>query len=128
MVGVGVEGGAGAFEFAGELLGAEGVGALAEGPGEDGGDAVEALGLGGERGVEEDLDGDQLLAGPVAVQDGDAVAEGGALGGGERPRAGGAGRGLGVEGHRGDVVGAHTAATSSSEAASEASAAVAVGS
>ncbi len=91
VVGVGVQGGAGALQLAGELLGGEGVGALVERAGEDRGDAVQAFGFGGERGVEEDLDGDELLAGPVAVQDGDAVAESGALGGGEGP-------GLGVPG------------------------------
>lgn len=128
VVGVGVEGGAGAFEFGGVLLGGEGVGAFAEGAGEDGGDAVEAVGFGGERGVEEDLDGDELLAGPVAVQDGDAVAEGGALGGGEGPGAGGAGLGLGVERHGGDVVGAHAAAPSSSVAAGASVSSAVVGS
>lgn len=92
------------------------------------GDAVEAFRFGRERGVEEDVDGDQLLAGPVAVQHGDAVGEGGAVRPGERPRAGGAGLGLGVERHDGGGVGAHAAVSSSVSSAAAVSSVSSVGS
>ncbi len=117
VVGVRVQGGAGPLQLGRELLGRQRVGALAERPGQDRGDAVQALRLGGERGVEQHVDGHQLLAGAVAVQHRDAVAEGGALRRRERPRGGRAGLGLLVESHGGDVLGAHTAAPSSSVSA-----------
>ncbi len=108
VVGVGVEGGAAALQLGGEVLGAELVGALRERPRHDRGDAVQTLGLGGQRGVEDDLDGDDLLAGAVAAQHGQAVGQLPALGGREGPRGGQARLGLGVELHRGarDVHGA----------------------
>ena len=92
VVGVRVEGGAAALQLGGELLGGVLVGALRQGARHDRGDAVEALGLGVQRGVEGDLDGDDLLAGAVAAQHGQPVVQGAALGGGEGPGPGGAGR------------------------------------
>ena len=116
MVGVRVEGGAAALQLGGELLGGVLVGALGEGARHDRGDAVESGRLGLQRGVEEHLDGDDLLAGAVAAQDGQAVAERAALGGREGPGLGLARLGLRVELHRGEL--GHLAASSFSSPAS----------
>ncbi len=99
VVRVGVERGAAALQLGGELLGAVLVGALGERPGHDRGHAVQALGLGLQRRVQEDLHRDDLLSGAVAAQHGQPVGQRAALGLREGPGAGRAGRGLRVELH-----------------------------
>ena len=121
VVGVRVEGGAAALQLGGELLGGVLVGALGEGTRHDRGDAVQALRLGLQRGGQEDLDGDDLLAGAVAAQHRQAVAERAALGGREGPGPGLAGLGLRVEFHRGEL--GHLAASSSVSSAASVSSA-----
>ncbi len=110
MVGVRVQGGAAALQFGGELLGGVLVGALGKGARHDRGDAVEPRRLGLQGCVEQHLDGDDLLAGAVAAQDGDAVVEPAALRGREGPGLGVARLRLGVEVHRGEL--GHFAASS----------------
>lgn len=120
VVGVRVQGGAAALQLRGEVLGGVLVGALGEGARHDGGDTVETGRLGVQGGVEEHLDGDDLLAGAVAAQHGEAVVEAAALGSGERPGLGLAGLRLGVEFHGGEL--GHLAASSFSSLASVSSA------
>ncbi len=110
MVGVRVEGGAGALQLGGELLGGVLVGALGEGPRHDRGQTVEAGRLGVQGGVQQHLHGDDLLAGAVAAQHRQAVVERAALGGREGPGLGLARLGPGVEVHRGEL--GHLAASS----------------
>ncbi len=116
VVGVCVQGGAAALQLGGELLGGVLVGALGEGARHDGGDAVETGRLGVQGSVQEHLDGDDLLAGAVAAQHGEAVAQAAPLGGGERPGLGLAGLRLCVEVHGGEL--GHLAASSFSSVAS----------
>ncbi|GAA3041495.1 hypothetical protein GCM10020000_20300 [Streptomyces olivoverticillatus] len=78
-----LQGGAAALELGGELLGGELVGALGEGAGHDRGHPVQALGLGVQGRVEADFDGDDLLAGAVAAEQGQAVRQIAALGAGK---------------------------------------------
>ncbi|MGX1366900.1 hypothetical protein RKD19_002259 [Streptomyces canus] len=114
VVGVRVEGGAAALQLGGELLGGVLVGALGEGARHDRGDAVQAGRLGLQGRVQEHLDGDDLLAGAVAAQEGQAVVERPALGSGEGPDLGLAGLRLRVEFHLGEL--GHLAASSFSVA------------
>ncbi|BFO15963.1 hypothetical protein SHKM778_23510 [Streptomyces sp. KM77-8] len=110
VVGVRVQGGAAALQFGGELLGGVLVGALGEGPRHDRGDAVETGRLGLQGRVEQHLHGDDLLAGAVTAQYGQAVVEAAALGGREGPGLGVARLRLRVEVHRGEL--GHFAASS----------------
>lgn len=103
VVGVRVEGGTAALQLGGEVLGGVLVGALGEGPRHDRGDAFETGRFGLQGRGQEHLDGDDLLAGAVAAQDGQAVAERAALRGGEGPGPCLAGLGLRVELHRGEL-------------------------
>jgi hypothetical protein len=120
VVGVRVERGAAALQLGGELLGGELVGALGEGARHDRGDAVETRGLGLQRRREQHLDGDDLLAGAVAAQHGQAVVQRTAFGSGESPGTGLPGLGLRVEVHGGEL--GHFAASSVLSAASASSA------
>ena len=106
------------------------VGALGERARHDRGHAVQALGLGVQRRVQEDLHGHDLLAGAVAAQHGQPVGQGAALGRGERPGPGGARGRLRVVLHgyssHGGV--AHLSAPSGASVASSASSAGSMGS